>query len=204
MNPVEPPLALYRKAEFRTNRFRLRPAGVQDQNLMFGWRSDADTSRFLSGAAPESIENQLAWFERVCADSAYSYHIVEDMGEPIGFTSMVNADPTQAEAEWGLVISKQRKPGDGRIVAPLCCKCAFTLASLKNLYTCINEGNAGAVRRVEQMGASPVEGPSVYRKKGELLFRINADDFEETLLTLTNSNPSLIDALDVEMSIDAA
>jgi len=168
---------------------------------MFRVRSDADTARFLSGAAPKSIENQRAWFERVCGDQRYSYHIVEDQGEPIGFASMFNADSATAEADWGLIISKQRKPGDGRIVAPLCCKCAFQLAGLKNLYTCINEDNGGAIRRVEQMGARLFEGPSIYRKEGELLVQIAAENIETKLLQLTHSKPTLADALNVEMQI---
>ncbi|MFK7974603.1 MAG: GNAT family N-acetyltransferase [Halioglobus sp.] len=193
------PLATYRRAQFRTHRFLIRPARDNDQELMYSWRSDSATARFLSGAAPASIESQRQWFARVQNDTAYSYHIVEDNGEPIGFTSMFNADPARAEAEWGLIISKQRDPGDGRIVAPLCCKCAFELAGLEALYTCINEGNTGAVRRVEQMGAKLFEGPSAYHKKGEILLRISADNFKTQLLALIDSKPSLSKELDVEM-----
>lgn len=168
---------------------------------MFGWRTDAETSRFLSGAAPESIENQREWFERVCSDTSYSYHIVEDQGVPIGFTSMSNADPAHAEAEWGMVMGKHREPGVMRVIAPLCCICAFKFGELEALYTCINEKNSGAVRRVEQMGARLFDGPSIYRKKGELLFRINSDEFKKILLTLADSNPAWTDELDVEMHL---
>lgn len=166
---------------------------------MFAWRSDAVTSRYLSGAAPASIENQRAWFERVCRDASYSYHIVEDHGAPIGFTSMFNADPANNEAEWGLVIGRQRKPGDVRIVAPLCCKCAFDFGGLEAIYTCIKAENSGAIRRVEQMGARLVEEPSIYQKKGELLFRIRSDDFKTILSTLADGDSAVEDQLDVEM-----
>ncbi len=174
---------------------------MQDQQLMFAWRSDAATARFLSGAAPESIENQLAWFEKVCRDAAYSYHIVEDQGVPIGFTSMVNADPAHSDAEWGVVMGTQRVQGVVRIFAPLCLICAFKYGGLKNVFTCINEDNSGAVRRVKQMGARLFEAPSVYRKKGELLFRINADEFKETLSGLADASPEWTDALAVEMHL---
>lgn len=201
MNSPQLPLADYRRAEFRTSRFLLRPARAEDQGLMFGWRSDVDTSRYLSGAAPKSIENQREWFERVCRDTSYSYHIVEDQGVPIGFTSMFNAAPTNADAEWGLIIGKQREPGDVRVVAPLCCKSAFKFGELNALYTCINEDNVGAIRRVQKMGARRYESPSAYRKKGELLFRIDSEEFKKVLLTLAASNPEWTDELDVEMHV---
>jgi RimJ/RimL family protein N-acetyltransferase len=168
---------------------------------MFGWRSDVETARFLSAAAPESIENQLAWFERVCRDTSYSYHIVEDLGVPIGFTSMVNADPAHSDAEWGVVMSTQRQPGVVKIFAPLCCICAFKFGGLENLFTCINENNTGAIRRVKQMGAKLFEEPSIYRKKGELLFRITADGFKETLSGLADDSPEWTDALAVQMHL---
>ena len=168
---------------------------------MFGWRSDVETARFLSAAAPESIENQMAWFERVCRDTSYSYHIVEDLGVPIGFTSMVNADPAHSDAEWGVVMSTQRQPGVVKIFAPLCCICAFKFGGLENLFTCINENNTGAIRRVKQMGAKLFEEPSIYRKKGELLFRITADGFKETLSGLADDSPEWTDALAVQMHL---
>ena len=168
---------------------------------MFGWRSDAETARFLSGAAPKSIEDQLEWFERVRRDTSYSYHIIEDQSVPIGFTSMFNADPAHSEAEWGVVMGKHREPGVVRVIAPLCCICAFKYGGLENLYTCINEKNGGAIRRVEQFGAMLIEEPSIYRKDGELLFRINSDAFKKTLLTLVDTNPTLTDELGVEMHV---
>ncbi len=168
---------------------------------MYGWRSDIDTSRFLSAAPPESIESQLTWFERVCRDPGYSYHIVEDRGVPIGFTSMFNADPARADAEWGVVMGKQRVQGVVGIFAPLCCHCAFKFGELDNLYTCINAQNSGAVRRVKQMGARLFEEPSIYRKEGELLFRISADDFAETLPGLVDASEDWANALAVEMHL---
>lgn len=169
---------------------------------MFDWRSDAVTSRYLAAPAPQSIDNQLAWFERVCRDTSYSYHIVEDEGVPIGFTSMFNAAPTFPDAEWGVVMGRQRAPGVVRVFAPLCCLCAFKFGKLENLYTCINENNSGAVSRVKQMGARLFEGSSVYRKHGELLFRINCDEFiGETLPGLADDSPEWADALGVEMHL---
>lgn len=166
---------------------------------MYGWRSDADTARYLSGVAPESIEQQRAWFERVCDDPSFSYHIVELAGMPIGFTSMFNAEPEKPEAEWGVVIGKRREPGDVQAIAPLCCKCAFAFGGLTALYTSINEENSGAIARVKQMGAELYEASSPYRKNGELLFQIHADDFEKKLHELTESKPALAQALTVEM-----
>ncbi len=168
---------------------------------MFGWRSDVDTSRYLSGAAPKSIAQQREWFERVSGDPAYSYHIVEDDGVPIGFTSMYNADPSRRDAEWGLVIGRHRKPGDVSVVAPLCCSCAFDHGRLESLYTCVNEKNVGAVRRVEQMGARLFEGPSIYRKEGEILLCIRPDEFRRRLRALIDDNPALADELAVETRV---
>ena len=197
MNPSKPPLDAYRQTEFRTRRIRLRPARARDQELMFGWRSDADTARYLSGAAPKSIDEQREWFARVSRNTCYSYHIVEDEGVPIGFTSMFNADPACPDAEWGLIIGRQRKPGDVRVVAPLCCTCAFGYGGLDTLYVCVNENNVGAVRRVEQMGARLIDGPSNYRKEGELLLRIDSDEFDKKLTALVAGNPALADELAV-------
>lgn len=202
MTSTKPPLDVYRRAVFRTKRIRIRPARALDQILMFGWRSDADTSRFLSGDAPESMKDQRDWFDRIRSNTSYGYHIVEDRGVPIGYTSMFNADPATSDAEWGLVMGKNREPGDVRIVAPLCCTCAFKFGGLDAVYTCINENNSGAVRRVKQIGAKLFEGSSAYRKKGELLFKIGSDEFEKALLGLADSNPTLIDDLDVEMYVE--
>lgn len=204
MNTLTHPLQTYRRTEFRARRICLRPAAARDQELMFGWRSHVDTSRFLSGAAPESMAKQREWFERVCADMSHSYHIVEDEGVPIGYTSMFNADPSHPDAEWGLVIGTDRKPGDARVIAPLCCSCAFNFAGLDSLYVCINAENVGAIRRVEQMGARPFTGPSIYRKKGELLLRITPDEFEERLHALADGNPALTGELAVETHIAEA
>lgn len=198
------PLATHRRTEFRTRRFRLRPVRAQDQEMMFSWRTDVDTSRYLSGAAPESIEQQKAWFERVRADEAYSYHIVEDNGAAIGYVSLFNADASRAEAEWGVVMGRQRKGSDVRYLAPLCCVCAFEYGELEALYTCVNEDNTNAVRRVQQMGARLVEGTSIYRKEGELLLRIQGSEFKDTLSKLVAGNPALADELDVQIHVGGA
>ena len=174
---------------------------MQDQELMFGWRSDVDTSRYLAGAAPASLEQQLKWFEGVRANTAYSYHIVELDEQPVGFTSMFNADPARRDAEWGLVIGTQRTPGDVRVIAPLCLFCVFQFAELEMVYVSVNEDNGGAIRRVQQMSAVPSEGPGAYRKDGEVLMSISAGRFNDTLLTLIEGNPALADILDAEMHI---
>lgn len=198
---LQTPLETYRRAIFSTNRVRLRPALEQDQDLMFSWRSDADTSRFLSSEAPKTIENQRQWFEEVRKDTSYSYHIVEDQGVPIGYASMFNADPETPEAEWGLVIGKKREPGDVRIIAPLCCRSVFRYGGLEAIYTPINEKNTGAIRRVTQLGARLHEEPNVYRKAGELLYRIGAEDFEQALLTFAETYPELTEELDFAVHI---
>lgn len=199
MSSSQHPIAVYRRAEFRGKRYRIRPAQEQDQDLMFGWRSHAETSRYLSGAAPGAIEDQLAWFEKVRLDTSCSYHIVEDNGVPIGFTSMVNLDAEHSDAEWGMVMGNVREPGVMKVVAPLCCLCAFQLVGLESIYTCINENNSGAIRRVEQMAAKLFEDPSAYQKSGELLFRIDSQDFLKKLPALVDRTLSGMDELAVEM-----
>ena len=195
------PLAVYRRAEFRTSQYRLRPASAQDQHLMFGWRSDGETARFLSGSAPKSIEDQLAWFESVRRDASYSYHIIEYQNVPIGFTSMFNADPSEHEAEWGVVLGEHKGQGLVKLIAPLCCICAFRFAELEKIYSCVNHNNGAAMRKMEQLGATLFEKPSRYRKNGELLFRINADEFKKILITLADAGSAGADELDVEMRI---
>ena len=202
MTSSQPPLAVHRRAEFRTTRVRLRPAREEDQELMFGWRSDAATARYLSGAAPESMQQQRQWYDGVRGDSAYSYHIVENDGVPVGFTSMFNAEPTQRDAEWGLVIGGERTPGDVRIIAPLCCYCAFRFAELETIFVCINEDNAGAIRRVEQLSAMRFDAPSAYNKEGEMLMSIHADKFKARLSSLIEGNPALTEILDAEMIVE--
>ena len=55
------------------------------------------------------------------------------------------------------------------------------------------------MRKMEQLGATLFEKPSSYRKNGELLFRINADEFQKTLITLADAGSAGADELDVEM-----
>jgi RimJ/RimL family protein N-acetyltransferase len=195
---AHPPLAAYRRAEFHTLRFRLRPIGEADQPLMYRWRSDAQTSRFLGAPAPVSLQNQLDWFYSIRDNPAYCYHIIEDDGEPIGFTALINTDPARADAEWGVVLGKYRGRGLVRVIAPLYCKCALTLMGLDSIYTCIHHKNIAAIRKMEQVGAVLVDGPHTYRKSGELLFRIDSNHFKEKLREFSETDPEWDHHLDVK------
>lgn len=193
-----PPLIIVRQTSFECSRFRLRPADGPDQALMFAWRSDPETARYLSGPPPASMAAQRAWFDRVRDDPTRAYHVMEDRAagdQPLGFTSLVNIGDDPLCAEWGVVMGHRRGDGLVRLLAPMVCQVALGLAGLQRLYACINPANMPAQRKMQTLGAVALEGPHPYRKVGESLFEIEAGRFRLAAQSRLAAEPDLADAL---------
>jgi len=194
------PLTVIRQTVFETARFRLRPAGAQDQALMYAWRSDHETARYLSGPPPASLQAQRAWFERVRDDARRSYHVMEDRqahDEPLGYASLVCLGDDPLCAEWGVVMGHRRGSGLVRLLAPLCCHIALGLGGLQRLYACIHPGNVPAQRKMQTLGAVAIDGPHPYRKAGEHLYEIDVGPFALAVQARQGSEPDLAAALQV-------
>lgn len=81
---------------------RLRPAQLQDADLLFKWQRDKDVRRWSFSKGPENLDRHIDWFRAKLADSDSSILICEtESGEPVG---CVRRDRTGSHVTCGLVI----------------------------------------------------------------------------------------------------
>ena len=187
------PFQRHKRTHFESRDFCFKPMTEKDQELMFRWRTDPETARFLSGAPPISLDQQLQWFASVERDPSTCFYIFSEKSTtglvPIGYILFTGRATTENDAKFGVVLGARTGQGVGRLLLSLICRLGFDLMGFDGLYASIQPGNAPAVTLVDWMGGRLVHGPHLYRKSGELLLYLDPAGIEPALTDLRRRDP---------------
>jgi len=103
----------------------LRPAHVEDSELILRLRTDSQLSTYL-GRLDSDLSSQIAWMKKYLEKENEYYYIIECNNSAIGTISIynhkINSDGL-LEAEWGRWVIDQKYP-----VGPISTLCLFEIA----------------------------------------------------------------------------
>lgn len=190
------------RCEFHSSLLNFRPIGHQDLELMYQWRSDQQQSRFLLAPAPQGVEQQKKWYEKVKDDPSCVYYMTfraSDPEHPFGYTSITKIDAQTSSAEFGVVIGSHQDVGKGQsfYLGGSLLTIAFRCLGLSHLYSSCHPENTLANRAVERLGGELVAGPSPYRKGEECLRVHTPDTFAERVQLEQERFPGAEQAFDL-------
>jgi RimJ/RimL family protein N-acetyltransferase len=129
---------------------RLRPAQVQDAEILWLWRNDPVTRVHSRSTEPISWKAHVAWLTAALADPARKIMIAEHGATPIGTVALHGIDE-----EWEISITvAPEKRGGGAGTAILQSACARTS---HDIYASVRNGNRPSRRLFESCGFKAME-----------------------------------------------
>jgi len=129
--------------------------------LMQRWINDFAVLRNLGKVAPQTLEQETAWYERAATGENQSnfliYARVETADEglrPIGTTGLGNINYHNGRADFGILIGEAdaRGKGYGAEATLLTLDCAFTALGLRNVGLTVGEWNIAGQRAYAKAG----------------------------------------------------
>ncbi len=159
--------------------YRIRPLRSEDQELMFLWRTNPETSKYLKAPPPPSLEAQRRWFSSV-EEGTDIYYLLTLEGEEasaIGYACFLSKCWEDRAAKLGLVLGEQARSGKGKSFAFLLLRLGFEKMGLTKVLGSVDPENSPAARLLQFVGGQSVSGPHAYRKENEDLYEINNDRF---------------------------
>lgn len=103
---------------------RIRPMTAQDLLQVLAWRNHPLVRRHMFTRHEISMDEHLAWFDRVSADPTRRVLLVEGAGGPFGCVQFSQVAPKGA-AHWGFYVSPQAPRGSGTRLGRLALDHAF-------------------------------------------------------------------------------
>ncbi len=96
----------------------LRPASMDDANILLEWRNDPETRRSSHNTSEVVWEEHLAWLKKTLSNTNRRLLVAEENGAPVG---TVRADLSEGvwELSWTIAPKARRRGGAKRIVALL-------------------------------------------------------------------------------------
>lgn len=118
---------------------KLRPATIDDADLLFAWRNDALTREASHGTAPVARDEHFAWLTRTLGDPRRKLFVAEVNGVPVGTVRSDFADGV-CELSWTVAPSARGRGVGQRMVAQLAAGIAEPIRAE------VKAGNAASVR----------------------------------------------------------
>lgn len=126
--------------------FRLRPATLQDAELLLAWRNDPQTRRSSHNNAQIELSAHLIWLEAALVNSSRQILIAEAEGVPVGSLRVDRQSDGVSELSW-TVAPAARGQGVGRHML------AALLARISGPVRAeIKQGNTASIRIAESVG----------------------------------------------------
>ncbi len=124
--------------------------------LLQRWMNDFGARRNLGGVAPQTLEQEMAWYERAATDeNQVSFMIYEHANwRPIGTTGLMEINYRNGRADFGILIGEAdaRGKGYGTEATRLTLDYAFTGLGLHNVALTVGEWNIAGQRAYEKAG----------------------------------------------------
>ena len=128
-----------------TGTIALRPATLEDADLLFEWRNDAETRKASHNMADVARDEHLRWLTRIAGDEHHNLFIAEENGTPVG---TVRADLSDGvfELSWTVAPGARGRGVAKRMVALLARQIAGPIRAE------VKSGNIASARVAEYAG----------------------------------------------------
>lgn len=186
----------FSRTSYESDTFYIRPISINDVELLYQWRTDANINRYLYSPPPKSLDEQISWYKRNQQCPEDMYYMVfhkRDLSLPLGYCQLVKIDKHEKAAETGLVIDNKRS-SSGIINIELgmaMLAIAFNFLEVDQVYSSVNTENHPSRHFFESLINSQItDDPHPYRKRGEILYKTSRQQFTEKLIELLNKKSS--------------
>ena len=93
--------------------FIFRKIGLSDIETIRQWRMSPDVNKYLLSDVNITVDDQIAWYNRIRNDNRYMYWIIQYDGIDIGFMNLSDIDFTHQRADPGIYICNSKFRGLG-------------------------------------------------------------------------------------------
>jgi RimJ/RimL family protein N-acetyltransferase len=132
-------------AQHSTAQLRLRPASLDDAELLLEWRNDLSTREASHNTAPICIDEHIEWLKRILANENRHLYVAEIDGAPVG-TVRADYENPGYELSW-TVSPSMRGHGVGKDMVRLLAK---TISD--SIRAEVKAGNIASIRIAEAAG----------------------------------------------------
>jgi UDP-4-amino-4,6-dideoxy-N-acetyl-beta-L-altrosamine N-acetyltransferase len=122
-----------------------------DLATVLAWRNHPEVRRHMLSQHEISLEEHLAWFERVSQDTSRCLLIVEEDDAPLGFVHFSGVRPG-AVSDWGFYAVPDAPRGTGRKLGHAALSHAFGPLKLHKVFGQVLGDNAASLRFHENLG----------------------------------------------------
>lgn len=129
----------------------LRPASVDDAELLWLWRNDPETRQQSRDTAPISWRSHMRWLDMALSDSGRRIMMAVRDGKPVGNIGLHRLPSGGCEASI-TIAPEMRGTGLGRTLLSSACA-----DEMDDTYAAIRTGNEASRRLFESCGFEPVE-----------------------------------------------
>jgi UDP-4-amino-4,6-dideoxy-N-acetyl-beta-L-altrosamine N-acetyltransferase len=106
--------------------YQLRKLEKSDLEMVLNWRNSDRIRANMYTDYVISLEEHLAWYERIKSDKTCIYLICEYQTKPIGLIYFTNIDKNNSKCYWGFYL--------GEIDAPLGCGIVMEFLALEYIF----------------------------------------------------------------------
>lgn len=156
-----------------------RPVTTDDAELILGWRTSADITRFMYTDVENDVDKQRAWIERSNCRSDYHHRLICVEGVAIGYTSIQTTDVAAGIGSIGVYIGDRTFPATMTALNFIHCLnhafCSLNHAKIVNHILATNIRALGSQKFTGYRPAGVLPGHIV--KNGE---RIDVHVFEQS------------------------
>lgn len=169
---------------FRNDKFLFKPITEDDLELLLGWRRDEVISRYLSGTAPQSMEDQYRWYRKYLEDELSITFMVYSSRDPerrYGYCQLFKLDLENQSTEIGTVLTDRNLLGSGvgYTITTTLLQIAFKFLGINVIYGNNQPENAGSNKLHEHFFQSTrIDTPHPYSKEGHLLYELTKPAFK--------------------------
>jgi UDP-4-amino-4,6-dideoxy-N-acetyl-beta-L-altrosamine N-acetyltransferase len=114
--------------------YQLRPLKELDLEMLLNWRNSERVRANMYTDHLITIEEHLAWYQRIKDDQTVDYQICEFQNRPIGLVNFTNIDQTNNKCYWGFYLGEIDIPlGTGKVLGFLGMEYAFENLKIRKI-----------------------------------------------------------------------
>lgn len=133
------------------NGAELHKLSKSDLGFLLAWRNHPDVSKYMYSQHEVTLEEHLAWFEKVSTSSLHHQFILKINNLPCGYMAFFE-DKELNVANWGFYVAPNASKGVGLILGSLGISMGFEVLQFKAILGEVIEGNEVSKRFHERLG----------------------------------------------------
>ncbi|MEI6207384.1 MAG: UDP-4-amino-4,6-dideoxy-N-acetyl-beta-L-altrosamine N-acetyltransferase [Desulfuromonadales bacterium] len=131
----------------------LRPIELDDLEKILQWRNSERIRANMYTEHVISLEEHMAWFERLKLQTTSVYLVFEVRNLPVGLVYYTDIDKNNSKSHWGFYLGEEKLPhGSGTVMGMLGLDYAFTQLNIRKLCGEAFAFNDASIRFHKKLG----------------------------------------------------